>query len=435
MILAPMTDEDLRDSSAAIVLGRVDAVSAAVGPAGEISTYVTIAVEEQIKGAFEPTLTVVVPGGTVGNVSRVVGGAPAFHAGERVLVFLRHRVADGALVPNGLALGKYAILRSPTGDIAQREFGRAAAADVRPLGAFMESIRGISAGAPARRDPGDTAAQRGSAQLHAAFLLAGTPARWTEPDRGSPVAYAIDPTGDAQCGPAASQEAATLALSAWSNAGGSLRLLDGGPAAPAPFAVCDGVSTILFNDPFDEIGPLVNCTGVLAIAGFCSTEVGGSIVNGIVFERITEGDVMLNKGLADCPFWNATSLAEVLTHELGHTIGLGHSSEDPDELDPLLRDATMYFRAHFDGRGATLRADDIAGVRALYPLEATPRPTPTATATPELHPSAPASVGSADGGGCAIAPHRNTGLHVWQIVGLVAFAVWYLRSRRRLATI
>ena len=96
-----------------------------------------------------------------------------------------------------------------------------------------------------------------------------------------------------------------------------------------------------------------------------------STFNGLPFYEISEGDVMINNGFAACPFWNATNLAELLTHAVGHTLGMGHSSEDPNEPDPSLHDATMYYAAHFDGRGATLKGDDIAGICALYPSEST----------------------------------------------------------------
>jgi hypothetical protein len=116
----------------------------------------------------------------------------------------------------------------------------------------------------------------------------------------------------------------------------------------------------------------MNCGGILAIGGFCSTDSSTSTVNGTTFVRITEGDVTINDGFAGCTFWTATNLAEVLTHELGHTIGLAHSSENPSETNPVLKDATMYYLAHFDRRGTAIRSDDIAGVRALYPAAPPP---------------------------------------------------------------
>jgi hypothetical protein len=100
-------------------------------------------------------------------------------------------------------------------------------------------------------------------------------------------------------------------------------------------------------------------------------------VNGVEFRRIAEGDIIFNDGWSACSFWNQTNLSEVATHELGHTIGLSHSTDST---------ATMYSFAHFDGRGAQLMSDDAAGALFVYPAAGggpTPTPTPTAPPPPD----------------------------------------------------
>jgi hypothetical protein len=243
--------------------------------------------------------------------------------------------------------------------------------EVRPVGDFLRLLRQIVAEEPAGvtadllPTPSDVTA---SNRISDAFTFLGSPpARWTEPDYGNPVSYLVVPVGDATLGLAPSMAAVGAAMAAWNQAGSSLRLVNAGPGTAARFQACDGVNTIQFNDPFGEIGAPANCGGILAIGGFCSSSTPTSTVNGISFVRITEGDLTINDGFGKCGYWNAANVAEVITHELGHTIGLAHPSENPQEPNPVLRDATMYYMAHFDGRGASLRADDIAGVHALYP--------------------------------------------------------------------
>ncbi len=357
-VLIPMRDEDLVASSALIVVGTVRRIETQALDDGRLVTEVTLAAERVLKGHLRGRkLVVTQPGGRLGTRILGIHGAATFALRERVLVFLTE-AADGRLRTNALALGKYRI----DGTVARR---RIPTPDVRDLESFLGRVRSLAAGAAVGPALDGRVRRRARARsVTAPFTFLGDPpSRWFQPTVTFQVA-----NGDTALGPTVSAAVIDAAQAAWTDVGSATIVLDAtiGAATGPSIAggTCDGRSVIQFNDPAAEISSLASCAGVLAVGGFC-VSADTSNVGGTTFRHIVEGDITMNAGLGGC--FGATGMAEVMTHEMGHAIGLGHSSEEAGEPDAALREATMFYLAHIDGRGASLRADDLDGVTALYP--------------------------------------------------------------------
>src|SRR3990170_4808735 len=84
----PSSIEEQAGRADLIVVGRVDR-AASRRVVGGIVTDVSFSVEQYLKGAAGPSLTLMVPGGQVGSDRLLVGGVPNFAEGERVLLFLQ----------------------------------------------------------------------------------------------------------------------------------------------------------------------------------------------------------------------------------------------------------------------------------------------------------------------------------------------------------
>ena len=414
-----MDEPQLLETSDVVVVGTVTAIESAQGPADGIQTYVHVQPSHVIKGGIgNDPLVLREPGGSFGERRAWVYGAPEFWVGERCLLFLT-RNSDGTLQTNNLAMGKFTLEVDASGrTVATRDFGygssllmpsaEATLIEAQPqrqrFAPLLNRLRALAQDATTSTSalpvlmPPELATT--TTETKDAFTFLGSPpSRWFEPDSGLTVGYLIDSTGDAKLGFAASRAAVDAALAAWSNVPtASLVLADAGTTAPAPFGDCSG-NKIVFNDPFNELSH-TGCVGTLAIGGYCNTG-ATRVVNGTTFTRIVIGKVTFNSGLSGCGYWTQCNLAQVATHEIGHTIGLGHSSDTS---------ATMYPTAIFDGRCAGLGSDDIAGVSFIYPQAGAPliptftpapppptriptatftrtwTPTPTATPTPSCVP-------------------------------------------------
>jgi len=395
-----MDEPTLVRSSTVVLIGTITAIESGVTPSdGAIYTYVHVQPERIIKGTLglDP-LVLREPGGAVGEERQVIFGSPEFWVGERTLLFLS-RNPDGTLQTNSLAMGKFTLGVDAAGHAtAVRDLGHGASLFVPQTGAIVDASRETQRFLPMLKRVQQLArAERRvrrsddpivsvpseltdtPTRFQDAFtFLSNPPARWFQPDSGQAVGFYMDYTGDRTLGFTSTLTAINSSLAAWSTVPtSSLVLQNFGTTAAAPFSPCD-MNRITFNDPYNEITDPSGCSGILAVGGYCN---GGTstVVNGTTFNQIVIGKLTFNNGWGGCWFWNQCNMAEVATHEIGHTIGFGHTSDST---------ATMAAYAHFDGRCASLRADDIAALSAAYPRSGTPAPTATPTRTATLVPTA-----------------------------------------------
>lgn len=107
----PLTLEEMDRRATDVFVGTVQSTRAAWDKEHRvIETRVQIRVDRRVKGARGRTVSVVVPGGVVGDIGMRRPGAAVFEAGERILLLAAPR-PSGELRPVGLFQGKLRIRR------------------------------------------------------------------------------------------------------------------------------------------------------------------------------------------------------------------------------------------------------------------------------------------------------------------------------------
>jgi hypothetical protein len=197
-------------------------------------------------------------------------------------------------------------------------------------------------------------ARKKSGGFTTAFVFFPDPVRWMEADSGQPIRYFVNPNASPVAGGGSAEIA--RAMAAWPNqSGASIQLQVAGQTGSCGI-VFDNINTISFGDCLNQLDPPVGCAGVVALTAISFVH-ETKVIGGTTFSKLLEADTVFNDGM-NCFLGNSANLAEVACHELGHSIGLGHST-DPS--------AIMWATARGQGRDATLGADDKAGVLAIYP--------------------------------------------------------------------
>jgi PKD repeat protein len=400
------TDDVLIEKSPVIVRGLVVS-SEAIDRNGAIWTESTIRVEHAFKGEVTGDVVVREIGGIVGDRVTRIFGAPEYAAGERVLAFL-NATPRGDYQTVDLYVGK--LTEGMTLD-GRRMWVRERADDVILLSASFEPlpdgnlqrsadefesfiadrVRGRRSQVayevenPVLRRPAQPAA--GKLRQKADFTMISEPEiyRWSSFDNGGSATWQSYGTQPGYNG--GGVEEVKTAMAAWTGfAGAKIRYVYGGSftSAPAGLERRNGINEILFADPLNEIagtfdprtGGVVGQGGFNAVSGSANwngpfaadAQHGNSTYRAY---NITEGNLTIQDGVSGANGMSSNRLAEIISHEFGHTLGFGHS---------LDAGALMY--KSVSGLGPQLRADDQTAASWLYPNgSGTPAPAPVTIPT------------------------------------------------------
>lgn len=345
--------QQLSDASTLVVRGRVTNVSSQWDAAiNALYTYAVIDVDETWKGTHQSRIVVKLLGGRLADLEFRVAGQARLERLDEVVLWLEARPRDGTLYTAGLSQGAWIVSSTAGGPVAAQVGDDGAVRDEMNL----EALRAIAV-ASAANDAAFTAVPVEFDESPFTFFPSdGPPGRWHEADFGTvvPVDYQQPPGG---LGGGLAELDAAIAL--WNGSGMSFQVQRGSSRSARCIGTFegDGRISVAFNDPCGEVS---DSGTVVGLAGLYMTAVLRN-AGGITFQKIIQGNLVLNNSAGAFALLSQRGcFQDALTHNLGHTLGLGHSAQSS---------AIMWPDPHPGcGSGPSgLGSDDLAGIRAIYP--------------------------------------------------------------------
>jgi len=402
-IVLPNDDQLIRKSPV-IVEGIVISSTPVLRGEG-IWTETKLAVDRTLKGDASGELTIREVGGEIDGRITKIFGSPVYEPGERVMAFLTP-TPRGDYQTIDLFVGKFSEQRAANGRrflIRDDNAGDVQLLDssLQPLDtkniqrdatAFESYVTDRVAGRDGVKSYGVanpvlardlTTSAMGSRIIKPEFTLIqeGTVYRWAAFDNGGNAKWFSNGTQSGYTGGGVNE--IQTAMNAWNSytAAKISYAYSGTTSTLGGLAGPNGVNEILFNDPKGEISGTFNPStgGIVGEGGF--NGVSGSMNWTGPFDAdgahtsqtyhafiITEGNLTIQDGVMPSAGISSNTLAEIVAHEFGHTLGFGHSTDKTALMFPSVT-----------GLGPSLRADDQVAMRWLYPNGSVTPPPPATT--------------------------------------------------------
>lgn len=402
------TDDQLARKSPVIVEGTVLSTTA-VERGNAIWTETRLAVSRTIKGDATGEITIREIGGTIGNRITKIFGAPEYTVGEHVLAFLT-ATPRGDYQTTDLFVGKFSEERALNGrrlflrdnsmtnvQLLDAQFRPIEARNIqRDAAGFEAYLAARVAGKAGDANYGvenplidsEVAKPGAKSELPIAqnFTMISEPQvyRWFRFDRGAAAQWYSTGTQPGYAGGGVGE--IQTALNAWNSVSGAkiaYSYVGVESGTPGGMGHANGVNEVLFNDPLNEISGTWNPStgGVVGQGGFNGVSGGGTFNATFTADsshtagahqayEITEANLTIQDNVSVTMGISSTRLAEIVAHEFGHTLGLGHST-----------DTTALMYPSVTGLGPVPRADDVMAVQWLYPNGSVTTP-PAGTTAP-----------------------------------------------------